>query len=83
MRRNVFSSSYRNLNVAFDDHLIIYVQVAILDGITMGAGAGIALPGMFRVVTDKTVCGCCLLYESVSLDFVFCFGFGFFFCFLF
>ncbi|XP_050366116.1 3-hydroxyisobutyryl-CoA hydrolase-like protein 2, mitochondrial [Argentina anserina] len=40
----------------------VYIQgtylkphVAILDGITMGAGAGISLPGMFRVVTDKTV----------------------------
>ncbi|PQQ21025.1 hypothetical protein Pyn_08707 [Prunus yedoensis var. nudiflora] len=40
----------------------VYIQgtylkphIAILDGITMGAGAGIALPGMFRVVTDKTV----------------------------
>lgn len=30
-------------------------HVAILDGITMGAGAGISLPGMFRLVTDKTV----------------------------
>ncbi|GFZ08287.1 ATP-dependent caseinolytic (Clp) protease/crotonase family protein [Actinidia rufa] len=30
-------------------------HVAILDGITMGSGAGISLPGMFRVVTDKTV----------------------------
>ncbi|KAG2700337.1 hypothetical protein I3760_07G225800 [Carya illinoinensis] len=30
-------------------------QVAILDGITMGGGAGISLPGMFRLVTDKTV----------------------------
>ncbi|WVY89558.1 hypothetical protein V8G54_035072 [Vigna mungo] len=29
-------------------------QVAILDGITMGCGSGISLPGMFRVVTDKT-----------------------------
>ncbi|XP_021890699.1 3-hydroxyisobutyryl-CoA hydrolase-like protein 2, mitochondrial [Carica papaya] len=29
-------------------------HVAILDGITMGCGAGISLPGMFRVVTDKT-----------------------------
>ncbi|KAM5564676.1 hypothetical protein ABKV19_018977 [Rosa sericea] len=40
----------------------VYIQgtylkphVAILDGITMGGGAGISLPGMFRVVTDKTV----------------------------
>ncbi|XP_022729298.1 3-hydroxyisobutyryl-CoA hydrolase-like protein 2, mitochondrial [Durio zibethinus] len=30
-------------------------HVAILDGITMGCGAGISLPGMFRLVTDKTV----------------------------
>ncbi|WCJ30393.1 3-hydroxyisobutyryl-CoA hydrolase-like protein 2 mitochondrial [Euphorbia peplus] len=29
-------------------------HVAILDGYTMGCGAGISLPGMFRVVTDKT-----------------------------
>lgn len=39
------------------------MQVAILDGITMGAGAGISLPGMFRVVTDKTVRDCCLHNE--------------------
>ncbi|KAA8525592.1 hypothetical protein F0562_007447 [Nyssa sinensis] len=30
-------------------------HVVIMDGITMGCGAGISLPGMFRVVTDKTV----------------------------
>ncbi|CAI9094607.1 OLC1v1030370C1 [Oldenlandia corymbosa var. corymbosa] len=30
-------------------------HVAILDGITMGGGAGISLPGMFRLVTDKTI----------------------------
>ncbi|KAL3500321.1 hypothetical protein ACH5RR_039414 [Cinchona calisaya] len=30
-------------------------NVAILDGITMGGGAGISLPGMYRLVTDKTV----------------------------
>ncbi|XP_052209970.1 3-hydroxyisobutyryl-CoA hydrolase-like protein 2, mitochondrial [Diospyros lotus] len=30
-------------------------HVAILDGITMGGGAGISLPGMFCVVTDRTV----------------------------
>lgn len=29
--------------------------VAILDGITMGGAAAISLPGMFRLVTDKTV----------------------------
>ncbi|GAA0150798.1 hydrolase [Lithospermum erythrorhizon] len=30
-------------------------HVAIMDGITAGSGAGISLPGMFRLVTDKTV----------------------------
>nr|XP_043627438.1 3-hydroxyisobutyryl-CoA hydrolase-like protein 2, mitochondrial [Erigeron canadensis] len=30
-------------------------NLAILDGITMGGGAGIAFPGMFRIATDKTV----------------------------
>ncbi|OVA10316.1 Crotonase superfamily [Macleaya cordata] len=30
-------------------------HVAILDGITMGGGAGVSLPGQFRVATDKTV----------------------------
>ncbi|XP_061364517.1 small ribosomal subunit protein mS47 [Gastrolobium bilobum] len=30
-------------------------HVAILDGITMGCGSGISLPGMFSVVTDKTI----------------------------
>ncbi|KAK3030618.1 hypothetical protein RJ639_039978 [Escallonia herrerae] len=30
-------------------------NVAILDGYTMGGGAGISLPGMFRVATDKTL----------------------------
>ncbi|KAJ7966271.1 3-hydroxyisobutyryl-CoA hydrolase-like protein 1, mitochondrial [Quillaja saponaria] len=30
-------------------------HVAIMDGFTMGCGAGISVPGMFRVVTDKTV----------------------------
>ncbi|WOG83986.1 hypothetical protein DCAR_0103165 [Daucus carota subsp. sativus] len=30
-------------------------HVAILNGLTFGAGAGISFPGMFRVVTDKTV----------------------------
>ncbi|KAK8660842.1 hypothetical protein V6N13_051750 [Hibiscus sabdariffa] len=29
-------------------------HVAILDGVTMGCGGGISLPGMFRLVTDKT-----------------------------
>ncbi|KAA8515893.1 hypothetical protein F0562_019072 [Nyssa sinensis] len=30
-------------------------HVAILNGITMGGGAGVSIPGTFRVATDKTV----------------------------
>lgn len=30
-------------------------HVAILDGVTMGGGAGVSIPGTFRVATDKTV----------------------------
>ncbi|KAK2452839.1 ATP-dependent caseinolytic (Clp) protease/crotonase family protein [Trifolium repens] len=30
-------------------------HVSILNGRTMGCGSGISLPGMFRVVTDKTI----------------------------
>lgn len=31
------------------------MQVALLNGITMGGGAGISIPGTFRFATDKTV----------------------------
>jgi hypothetical protein len=34
----------------------MFVQVALLNGITMGGGAGISIPGTFRVATEKTVC---------------------------
>lgn len=30
--------------------------MAILNGITMGGGAGISIPGTFRLATDRTVC---------------------------
>ncbi|PHT60728.1 3-hydroxyisobutyryl-CoA hydrolase-like protein 2, mitochondrial [Capsicum baccatum] len=30
-------------------------QVALLNGVTMGGGAGISIPGTFRVATEKTV----------------------------
>ncbi|KAG6510620.1 hypothetical protein ZIOFF_028645 [Zingiber officinale] len=47
---------FRNL------YMFIYIlgtylkpHVAILDGITMGGGAGISFPGAFRVATDKTI----------------------------
>ncbi|XP_027336371.1 3-hydroxyisobutyryl-CoA hydrolase-like protein 1, mitochondrial isoform X2 [Abrus precatorius] len=32
-----------------------FMQVALLNGITMGGGAGISIPGTFRVATDKTI----------------------------
>lgn len=31
------------------------VQVAILNGITMGGGAGVSIPGGFRLATGRTV----------------------------
>lgn len=40
-------------------------NVAIMDGVVMGGGAGISLPGMFRVVTDKTV----LSYPEVQIGY--------------
>ena len=36
--------------------IIISMQVALLNGIAMGGGAGVSIPGMFRVAADKTVC---------------------------
>ncbi|KAK3027711.1 hypothetical protein RJ639_042218, partial [Escallonia herrerae] len=30
------------------------MQVALLNGVTMGGGAGVSIPGTFRVATDKT-----------------------------
>ncbi|KAJ0963074.1 hypothetical protein J5N97_028196 [Dioscorea zingiberensis] len=30
-------------------------HVAILDGITMGGGAGVSVPGTFRIATDRTI----------------------------
>lgn len=32
------------------------MQVAILNGVTMGGGTGVSIPGTFRVATDRTVC---------------------------
>ncbi|XP_074560531.1 small ribosomal subunit protein mS47-like [Curcuma longa] len=47
---------FRNL------YMFIYIlgtylkpHVAILDGVTMGGGAGVSIPGTFRVATDKTM----------------------------
>ncbi|CAA6656195.1 unnamed protein product [Spirodela intermedia] len=32
-----------------------FIYVAILNGITMGGGGGISIPGTFRIATDKTI----------------------------
>lgn len=48
------------------------MQVAILNGITMGGGAGVSIPGTFRIATDKTVCNkdTCTHYFSLLQMFV-------------
>ena len=53
--------------------IIISMQVALLNGITMGGGAGVSIPGMFRVATDKTVC------SNLTCTFVPFFSYLFFF----
>ncbi|KAJ0247402.1 3-hydroxyisobutyryl-CoA hydrolase-like protein 2 [Hirschfeldia incana] len=40
-------------------------NIAVMDGVTMGCGGGIAIPGMFRVATDKTV----LAHPEVQIGF--------------
>lgn len=45
------------------------MQIAIMDGVTMGCGGGISIPGMFRVATDKTVCGL-ILKSSLLVGFL-------------
>jgi hypothetical protein len=35
---------------------LLIIQVAILDGITMGGGGGVSIPGTFRIATERTVC---------------------------
>ncbi|XP_073291308.1 3-hydroxyisobutyryl-CoA hydrolase-like protein 1, mitochondrial [Primulina huaijiensis] len=36
-------------------HTYLKPHVAILNGITMGGGAGISIPGMFQLATDRTI----------------------------
>ncbi|MFS7925754.1 putative 3-hydroxyisobutyryl-CoA hydrolase [Helianthus anomalus] len=36
-------------------HTYLKPNVAILDGVTMGGGAAISIPGTFRIATEKTV----------------------------
>ncbi|KAG1362201.1 hypothetical protein COCNU_10G004200 [Cocos nucifera] len=59
---------FRNL------YMFIYIlgtylkpHVAILDGITMGGGAGVSVPGTFRIATDKTVKSTCLIFWVTCL----------------
>ncbi|XP_052170642.1 3-hydroxyisobutyryl-CoA hydrolase-like protein 1, mitochondrial [Diospyros lotus] len=51
------SKDFFRILYTFIYHLGTYLKphVAILDGITMGGGAGVSIPGMFRVATNKTV----------------------------
>ncbi|XP_031113859.1 3-hydroxyisobutyryl-CoA hydrolase-like protein 1, mitochondrial [Ipomoea triloba] len=50
--KEFFSSAYKFMYI-----LGTYLKphVALLNGITMGGGAGVSVPGTFRVATDKTV----------------------------
>lgn len=56
---NLFSWSFFLFEIGVKLQLLLnhllFAQVAVMDGIVMGGGAGISLPGMFRVVTDRTV----------------------------
>lgn len=47
-----------------------FVQVALLNGITMGGGAGISIPGTFRVATDKTVCNIETFVNEYMINFL-------------
>ena len=56
------------------------MQVALLNVITMGGGAGVSIHGMFRVATDKTVCSnfACtfvLFFSYLAVGFDDCFNF--------
>ncbi|KAL0382341.1 UNVERIFIED_CONTAM: 3-hydroxyisobutyryl-CoA hydrolase-like protein 1, mitochondrial [Sesamum calycinum] len=46
----LFSSDFSHKEVSLD----FSMQVALLNGFTMGGGAGISMPSTFRVATDKT-----------------------------
>ncbi|KAH8504100.1 hypothetical protein H0E87_011665 [Populus deltoides] len=48
--KRLYESWEENPDIGF-----VLMEVAILDGFSMGSGAGIAVAGMFRVATDKTV----------------------------
>lgn len=37
------------------------LKVALIDGIVMGAGAGLSMQGAFKIVTENTVCFCYIL----------------------
>ncbi|XP_030965552.1 3-hydroxyisobutyryl-CoA hydrolase-like protein 1, mitochondrial isoform X3 [Quercus lobata] len=48
--QKLYTSWENNPDIGF-----VAMKVALLNGITMGGGAGVSIPGMFRVATDKTV----------------------------
>ncbi|ONK73804.1 uncharacterized protein A4U43_C04F35560 [Asparagus officinalis] len=48
--KKLYESWEDNADIGF-----VMMKVAVLDGITMGGGGGISVPGTFRIATDKTV----------------------------
>ncbi|KAJ9556620.1 hypothetical protein OSB04_011234 [Centaurea solstitialis] len=50
--KEFFSTTYKFIYYL---HTYLKPHVAILNGITMGGGAGISIPAKFKVVTEKTV----------------------------
>ncbi|PWA89669.1 ATP-dependent caseinolytic (Clp) protease/crotonase family protein [Artemisia annua] len=48
--KEIFSRAYKFIYLI---HTYLKPNVAILNGITMGGGAGISIPGTFRIATDK------------------------------
>ncbi|CAK7347826.1 unnamed protein product [Dovyalis caffra] len=58
--RKFFGTLYTFIYLLGDQYnytggVIISLQVAILNGITMGGGTGVSIPGTFRLATNKTV----------------------------
>ncbi|KAK9068243.1 hypothetical protein SSX86_012354 [Deinandra increscens subsp. villosa] len=50
--KEIFWRAYKFIYLV---HTYLKPNVAILNGIAMGGGAGVSVPGTFRIVTDKTV----------------------------
>ena len=49
----MFMFLFHLINVQQD--FVCLIQVAFVNGLAMGAGASLAIPSTFRIVTEKTV----------------------------